>query len=348
MIQVEEYITKLLYNHDCVIVPGFGAFIANSYDARFDSFQRKFVPPGKQITFNPQLNHNDGLLAGSISRWLDISYDEAIKNVRNWVAGIKKDLSSNARIELNELGQFRLNENQAIVFQSSGRINFLKSAYGLLPVSASLVSRKTEMDNVLNEEMVEQTVEPIRKPRVIPLYAKVAAAAAAVLLALWLPFKSDINQLNFNYSELDFFKAAKQQYVSLNYGKIFSGISDDSDVTLLKEIDTSGVILWDFENSKFGMDDLTIPVVFSEDNSSAEKLIRSNQYHLIVGCFRDLTNANRLVRKLNKSGAGAKVIGKRNGLNVVSFGAYKSKEQASKKLIWVKENVQPQAWILKY
>ncbi len=347
MMQVEEYIAKLLYNHDCVIVPGLGAFIANPVDAKYEAFQEKFFPPGKQITFNTQLNHNDGLLAGSISRWLDISYDDAIKNVRQWVVHLQKQLQGGSRVDLGAIGQFRLNDKKNLVFHPTHGANYLKSSYGLIPVSAIPIVRKEEVKEILDEEMVEKTIESPRSPRIIPLYAKVAAAAAVALIALWIPFQSNLEQLSFDYSSIDFTNAGPSHYAKMKYGPHKEPVKESQTLSL-KEIDTSGVILWDFENSDFGPDEFTIPVLFSETMSTNVALKRTNQYHLIVGCFKEIRNAERLVKKLNKTGARAKIIGKRNGLNVVSYGAFGSREQAKQNLIWVQENVQRQAWVLKY
>ncbi len=64
---VTAFIRELLFGHDCVIVPGFGGFIGNYTPARIDKRTGTFYPPVKQISFNRNLNHNDGLLVGKIS-----------------------------------------------------------------------------------------------------------------------------------------------------------------------------------------------------------------------------------------------------------------------------------------
>ena len=347
MMHVEEYIARLLFNNDCVIVPGLGAFIANPVEARYEPFQEKFFPPGKRISFNVKLNHNDGLLAGSISRWLDISYDEAIKQVRTWVHHIQKQLQNGNSVELGEIGLLRLNENQMMVFQPSYATNFSKKAFGLTPISALPIVRQEKTSALAEDEIIEQTVEPVRRPKVIPMYAKVAAAAAVTLLALWIPFRSDLNQLKLHQSGLDIFKSPTAFYSKLSYDKKAETLKENKTL-LLKEIDTSGVILWDFENSDFGPDDFTIPVRFSEEIRNQMSARRTGQYHLIVGCFREINNANRLVKKLRKMGTEASIIGKRHGLNIVSYGAYHTTDEARKHLFWVKQNIQDEAWILKY
>ncbi len=67
LMDITAFIRELLFGHDCVIVPGFGGFIGNYTPARIDKSTSTFYPPVKQISFNRNLNHNDGLLVGRIS-----------------------------------------------------------------------------------------------------------------------------------------------------------------------------------------------------------------------------------------------------------------------------------------
>ena len=55
-----KHIVDLLYNNDCVILPGFGAFVLKNKSA----FRKgdEFFPPSKYVSFNSMLKENDGLL----------------------------------------------------------------------------------------------------------------------------------------------------------------------------------------------------------------------------------------------------------------------------------------------
>ena len=89
---VTAFIRELLFGHDCVIVPGFGGFIGNYTPARIDKNTGTFYPPVKQISFNRNLNHNDGLLVGRISVSAEINYGDARNLVEEFVAGVRKKL----------------------------------------------------------------------------------------------------------------------------------------------------------------------------------------------------------------------------------------------------------------
>ena len=83
---ITAFIRELLFGHDCVIVPGFGGFIGNYTPARIDKSTSTFYPPVKQISFNRNLNHNDGLLVGRISESAKINYGDARNLVEEFVS----------------------------------------------------------------------------------------------------------------------------------------------------------------------------------------------------------------------------------------------------------------------
>ena len=43
--QLSKHISNLLFDHDCVTVPGFGSFLGNYKSAEYDFKEQKFHPP---------------------------------------------------------------------------------------------------------------------------------------------------------------------------------------------------------------------------------------------------------------------------------------------------------------
>ena len=78
-----NHINDLLYRYECVIVPGFGGFITNEISASVNHYTHTFHPPMKQISFNSNLQNNDGLLANYISSIENISFNEALNLINN-------------------------------------------------------------------------------------------------------------------------------------------------------------------------------------------------------------------------------------------------------------------------
>ena len=90
---LEKHLEILLLHHDCVIVPGFGGFIAHHVVAKYDEQDGTFVPPMRILGFNSSLTSiNDSLLAQSYIDTYDISYPEALKIIEDEVSKLKSSL----------------------------------------------------------------------------------------------------------------------------------------------------------------------------------------------------------------------------------------------------------------
>ena len=135
---IAKHIIELLYNHDCVIVPGLGAFLTKSITASHNN--NVFSPPKKSITFNGMLKENDGLLANQISTTDNISYNAALKKIKKDVRGLLSSLY-NDKVEIDNIGVFELNDEKKIQFQPNKDVNFDPNSYGL--ESFTRVLRKT-------------------------------------------------------------------------------------------------------------------------------------------------------------------------------------------------------------
>ena len=59
--KISYHIFNLLQEHDCVIVPNFGAFVARNISAKISCDGSRIYPPNKEITFNKSLIKSDGL-----------------------------------------------------------------------------------------------------------------------------------------------------------------------------------------------------------------------------------------------------------------------------------------------
>mgnify|MGYP003287733752 CR=1 FL=1 len=63
MKNLARHIELLLRDNDCVILPGFGGFIAHTVPAYYASEEHLYYPPTRNISFNASITMNDGLLA---------------------------------------------------------------------------------------------------------------------------------------------------------------------------------------------------------------------------------------------------------------------------------------------
>ena len=152
--KLEQYISELLYNHDCVIVPGLGGFVANYKPATIQPIQNTFSPPSKSISFNKNLNNNDGLLANLIAQKEVVSFDVATKNIEDVVVEINQDLKLKKRITIQNIGDLFLNTENKIQFEPQNNINYLLGSYGL-PVFQKQPIVRTTIEDKITKEFVD-------------------------------------------------------------------------------------------------------------------------------------------------------------------------------------------------
>ena len=132
MISLARHIELLLLEHDCVIVPGLGGFIANHADARYTGGEEHlFLPPYRTIGFNQQLQVNDGLLVQSYMTAYDTSYPSANLQMEKDLGKMMYELEMKGEYELENIGTLKKGLNQNISFVAPETGALTPSLYGL-------------------------------------------------------------------------------------------------------------------------------------------------------------------------------------------------------------------------
>ena len=139
MISINEHIEYLIGRHDCVVVPGWGAFIAQYQSAQIDETNGVMLPPMRTIGFNSDIIHNDGLIATSVMRREKISYEVAVKMVADEVDVMKHQLDVDGEVSIGKVGVFSKSENDAVVFEPFAS----NLGYSGLPI-LNMVARRVE------------------------------------------------------------------------------------------------------------------------------------------------------------------------------------------------------------
>jgi len=183
IMMIEKHISALLYRYQCVIVPGFGAFLTETYSARFNELTGTFSPPKKMISFNAQLKNNDGLLTNHIALEESISYDAALASIKEVVAKWNENLNDKETLYLRNIGELQLNIEQKLVFEPIGSTNYLTSSFGLSTLLASNVKRTA------GSLVTEPVIIPIQKARKNRSYLKYAAVLV-IGIGLWGSFST--------------------------------------------------------------------------------------------------------------------------------------------------------------
>ncbi|MDF1559998.1 MAG: SPOR domain-containing protein [Bacteroidales bacterium] len=205
---ISGYIRELLFSHDCVIIPGFGAFIGNYFPARIDRSEGMFYPPSRKVTFNRHLTGNDGLVIGHISSHLQTGYGEARDIVTEWTDELRKRIMTGNPVTLEHLGTFSLNHERTIIFDPDLSVNYLLTSYGL-----SAYHRHPVHGFDVRKRVLEKQHEPAVSPPSVRRLLTRAAVIIPVLVALALvPFNDHLFKGRMEESTLNPLARAELEY----------------------------------------------------------------------------------------------------------------------------------------
>ena len=346
--KLETYISELLYQYDCVVVPGLGGFVANYKSATIQSVQNTFSPPSKSISFNKNLNANDGLLANLIAQKEGFNFDIAIKKIDEAVVSINRDLKLKKRVLLNDVGTLFLDAENRTQFEPQTSINYLLGSYGLAVFQKQPIQRVT-LEEKITKEFVDRTA-----PMVVVKNSKSrqwAYAAAVTVLAFgagWMTNNADLNA-ELNYANLNPFTPD----VRAVYSPVKSSLKVNEEIktkTVKEQVAEAD------ENAYF------LSVTFNKEDSPVIVQLREKpiaeavstyvavakqelHYHIVAGCFSEKRNAKKMVKKLKKQGFESFIVGKRKGLWAVSYNSFVTRKEAVNALEFAQDH-NDKAWIL--
>ncbi len=182
--QMSSYISELLYRHECVVIPGFGAFISRRVPAQHFASTHTLYPPKKGLSFNEQIQQNDGLLVNYVSTVEQIPYADALQEIRNYVRFLDHEIDEKGEITIHKVGRFTRTAESALSFTPMYLVNYLPEAFGLTKHETYAINRAPIAAPVEEEEVVEETpVIALETPKSKSAAWVRAAAAVAILVA---------------------------------------------------------------------------------------------------------------------------------------------------------------------
>lgn len=334
---VDKHISELLYEHDCVIVPNFGGFVANYAPAKIHPVQHAFTPPSKNIVFNKNLKNNDGLLANHIVISENTNYSQALRYISHFVENVSLQLRKGVKVKINEVGTLFLDVERNVQFEPDTAVNHLEDAFGLAEFQ-SLAIKRDNITKRIEKEFKDRAPIPaerkkINVKRVVALTLMVPLIAAII----WIPLKTDLLK-NISYSSLNPF-SSKENIKPVNKNN-----------TTTKNILPISI---DTVKQKLVVENITpvtttmVEPVKADSTSVASKINLNFKFHLVAGCFQIQKNAVKFVSMLKEQNLDAAIIGQNNkGLYVVSCGDYVTRKDALNDLENLRK-AQPNAWLYK-
>ena len=314
---ISEYVCELLYRYNCVIIPELGAFLTQRIPATLADHNQLFYPPKKQISFNEQINTNDGLLANYIAKCEQTSYENANFKIKRFVQEIREELNSKGIVSFYEIGDFTLNTENKLVFSAKHTVNYLTESFGLETLTTSEITRATGIPVPAKTPVIAINNTNDSKKGSNPIL-KYAAVGVLLLGISGIALKSSKNNLDdYNTKQIS---------------------AAESEVN--NRIQSASFVL-DIEES--------LPAILVEINTPKSEVIDASgpTYHIIAGAFRARTNATKKIKQLTRKGFEPIYIGKNSyGLHQVAYESFTNESEAINSLNKLKKTENPAAWLL--
>lgn len=326
MISIARHIELLLLDHDCVIVPGLGAFIANQASANYNEYcDYMFLPPYRNIRYNQNLITNDGLLVQSYMNAYDAAYPEALKQLNQDVADVLDELDINGEYLLKGVGTIYKGVNGVITFTQEESGILTPSLYGLYSFSAK------SWEEILKEKQIKETLKqtiviPISttgntqqigedsnistkdtEPKNRTKLIDISVAAVASILLFFL----------FSYPAFKSVSTTDNTYIASSISIKNVNANNNKAITPINNAKTSNIVI-DEENI---VEPVTHTAIDSEKN-----------FVIVLATCVTQKNANELIEKMKKDGYSDVIFDDSGKMNRVTFSSFATFKEANDEL----------------
>jgi cell division septation protein DedD/nucleoid DNA-binding protein len=351
---VADHIRTLLYEHDYVTVPNFGAFIANYLPSSFNEISGSLMPPQKRIAFNEILKQDDGLLATHIARRESVTIDEAKRKIQSFVTDIKDSLATEKTFSFDKVGSFVLNEENSLVFEPDRKNNFYSESFGfdsLFPrqIAKEKYTYSQNFEDDADELLVHKSSYSSTTARksngwTYALYSiPILLLSTGLFVVLFLGPKSSSDTAKSSFNPLDYFPKneeivqkvenqtsfAQTEIIKPNFDEkpLITTEFKSEPVKPLSEVEeASKVIETKPEITKSPLKPTFENVVSTINNSN-------NRYLVVSGVFKSLENVEKLQSILIKNGFSPNVVklGELSKVVAAEVGSYAEASQLAEK-----------------
>ena len=305
--QLETYISDLLYRYECVTIPEFGSFLAQRVSATINESTNTFYAPTKAVSFNEQIQKNDGLLAHYIADVEKIPFEIAIKKIAKRVKTLKAYLTQGETLTFINIGEIVFNSEGKILFEPSYHLNYLTDSFGLSQFVSPSVTREVYKETAQTIEKVIPIAVTPEKRKTRPYLRYAAVALVALTLGGFAASNFYVNQIE-THNQIAQEKATQQLETKIQEATF--------------SLNPLPAITW-----------------------SVTK--QTGNYHIVAGAFRVEENSNKKVKQLKSLGYNARTIGaNKYGLHEVVYASYENGKDALKAISEIRKTHNKDAWLL--
>ena len=316
----------MFLDYDCVIIPGLGGFVCNGRSAWYDEENEEMVPPSREVIFNPNLIHNDGLLAQEMMRAGDVSYSEAMKQVEDEAASMIWLLKKGKPVEIYRVGRLYPGDDGVIRFLPDDELVRVLRSFGHARIPLSKLVVKEEKKVILMKT---------------PLRVKLARAAAVIAVPIAIGGAWMLSDSSNSSTLLSVFPAFDSEAIISTFipseGSILSDFSFDGE--MIEEID--------IEYAPDEVELLLSGNELTESDVVEEEVTQPQTKFLIIGgAFSIEENALNLAETLKQEGFNpTHHYQSHNNLNLVALGEFDTESSARKSLANARKRGRTTSWL---
>ncbi len=358
--KIGMYISELLYDHDAVVLPGFGEFFTKYTPARFIPDEGKVESPKKTIAFNADKTEGDDPLVDYLCQKQGLDSGQVKAYLLNFVSEIKQIIDSGKKVELEKVGLFSKDESGQMLFEPDQTVNYLnipteevpeppkKAPEPAVDIPVGGMARTTHEGQVAtpaHSEPPKQTEQKEREVIIMEKEKKPELPRALKWIAFTvIPILIILIILAINYEF--FFGLFRGDRTRTTEVEQVAPVADpDRDGVATTEVKTP-------DDMEVTAAEAAAPTTTPAEAARVEQPVAPGRdqtiYYIVVGSFPEQEKAEQLARSLRDQGATMANVFMTTGFNYhrVSYGHYTDLAEAERVLEQVKEDVNPEAWIL--
>ena len=153
--KIAKYVGDLLYDYECVVIPGLGGFITEDKPVSINEITHNFSPPFRHVHFNTHLRANDGLLINYVAQHEQVSYNDSKQRVDKFALQCHNALKAGKRINFQNIGHLFYDQENNIAFTQDKTSNYDPNSFGLNSLISPIIRRTSD------EEKIKKVVKTV-------------------------------------------------------------------------------------------------------------------------------------------------------------------------------------------
>ena len=377
MTNITNAILDLLLEHDCVIVPGLGAFLCHEESAKVNVITNTFECPSASLSFDSHMRDDNDVVASYVASLEGISLEEARNELQSFVADCFTKMKAGESVMVEGIGVLYLDAQQNVAFEPSPSQNFNGESFGLDDFTAkpvfgiddakpSNISPSQPTPGISTQPCpAPEPKEPKKpkkegktpvevdseKPHHLEFLAMVLRLLVIVVGILALLILLDVIHINLDTLPFHNRKNVHDEILvvaddSTNNDTIAMGKAIGVDSIQQDSEERQGDTVMSEPQNEIESEPQPEPTPV-EPVTQEIKQDAAPAYYIIGGCFSMRENAEALVASLHKEGYTSAYVMERGSKMFVCYGGYASIEEANVDLAKIRVYSNNKAWVMK-